>query len=129
MKNTSRRQFLKLAGATTASVLSGSALANEADFGFKNLEKGYENTLASSHEGKCGEGMKMKKSEGKCGEGKCGEGMKMKKSEGKCGEGKCGEGMKMKKSEGKCGEGMKMKKSEGKCGGKKSSEGKCGGRS
>ncbi|PLA75354.1 hypothetical protein CYQ88_01950 [Hydrogenovibrio sp. SC-1] len=108
MKNTSRRQFLKLAGATTASVISGSALANEADFGFKNLERGYENSLASSHEGKCGEG-------------KCGEGMKMKKSEGKCG-GK-------KSSEGKCGEGMKMKKSEGKCGGKKSSEGKCGGRS
>ena len=90
MKNASRRQFLKLAGAATASMITGTALAKEADFGFKNLEKGYENQLASSHEGKCGEGKcggNKKSSEGKCGgkkeaEGKCGG---KKEAEGKCG--------------------------------------------
>ncbi|NCN44069.1 MAG: hypothetical protein COZ36_08805, partial [Piscirickettsiaceae bacterium CG_4_10_14_3_um_filter_44_349] len=77
MKNASRRQFLKLAGAATASMITGTALAKEADFGFKNLEKGYENQLASSHEGKCGEGKcggNKKSSEGKCGGKKEAEG-------------------------------------------------------
>jgi len=98
-------------GATFATSLAGSTIANAADnpFSMTELSSGYmvsEKAEGKCGEGKCGEG-KMKMEEGKCGEGKCGEG-KMKMKEGKCGEGKCGEG-KMKK-EGKCG--------EGKCGGK-----------
>ena len=120
MSKYSRRNFLKLASATTAATLGGSALASENPFGFKKLEGGYQQVAA---EGKCGEG--------KCGEGKCGGSMrKNTPPEGKCGEGKCGAGMKMdqkKTQEGKCG--------EGKCGAEmnmqqeKATEGKCGGRS
>lgn len=97
MSKQSRREFLKLAGATAATLATGSALASENPFAFKKMASGYEQVAM----------------EGKCGEGKCG-GSKM--GEGKGGEGKCG-GSKM--GEGKCG--------EGKCGGSKMGEGKCGG--
>lgn len=120
MSKQSRRDFLKLASATTAATLTGSALASENPFGFKKLDGGYQQIAA---EGKCGEG--------KCGEGKCGGDMRKNvPQEGKCGEGKCGAEMnrqQKKSQEGKCG--------EGKCGAEmnmeqdKASEGKCGGRS
>ncbi|HEY9016974.1 MAG: twin-arginine translocation signal domain-containing protein [Hydrogenovibrio crunogenus] len=120
MSKQSRRDFLKLASATTAATLTGSALASENPFGFKKLDGGYQQVAV---EGKCGEG--------KCGEGKCGGDMRKNiPQEGKCGEGKCGAGMDMtpdKTQEGKCG--------EGKCGAgmdmtpDKTEEGKCGGRS
>jgi len=110
MSKQSRRNFLKLASATTVATLTGSALASENPFGFKKLEGGYQQVVA----------------EGKCGEGKCGAGMMdmepektqkdkkgagtnmkpQKMQEGKCGEGKCGAEMNMqqeKATEGKCG--------------------------
>ena len=101
-------------GTAFAASLAASNIANAAPntnsnpFAMSDLNSGYME-VASSHEGKCGEGKcgGKKSSEGKCGEGKCG-GSKS-SSEGKCGEGKCG-GSKGGK-EGKCG--------EGKCGGKK----------
>ena len=100
MKNSSRRDFLKLAGAAMVGV-SGVASASQNPFGFKQMDSGYQ--VADHHmEGKCGEGKcGGNKTEGSCGakkpEGSCGG----KKPEGKCGEGKCGG----KKPEGKCGEG------------------------
>jgi uncharacterized low-complexity protein len=79
-------------GATFATSLAGSPVANAADnpFAMSDLSSGY--MVAEMAEGKCG-GDKAKE-EGKCGgdktkaEGKCG-GDKT-KAEGKCGEGKCG---------------------------------------
>ena len=57
-------------GAAFATSLTGASIANagENPFGMTELSSGY--MVADSHEGKCGEGKKMK--EGKCGEGKCG---------------------------------------------------------
>ena len=82
-------------GTAFAASLAASNIANAAPntssnpFAMSDLNSGYMQ-VASSHEGKCGEGKcgGKKSSEGKCGEGKCG-GSKGEK-EGKCGEGKCG---------------------------------------
>ena len=103
MSNKTMKPIAIALGATFATSLAGTSIANAAEnpFSMTELSSGY-----------------MVAAEGKCGEGKCGEGMKD-KAEGKCGEGKCGEGMKD-AAEGKCGEGMKDA-AEGKCG-----EGKCG---
>ena len=77
MKNSSRRGFLKLAGAAMVGV-TGVASAFENPFGFKAVES---DSLQVASEGKCG----GKQPEGKCGgkqpEGKCGG----KQPEGKCG--------------------------------------------
>jgi uncharacterized low-complexity protein len=120
-----RRDFLKLAGASLATV-TGVASAAENPFGFAKMDDGYTQVADNHMEGKCG-GMKKapKEAEGSCG------GMKTPKAaEGKCGEGKCGGSMKMsKETEGKVG-GMKgPKETEGTCGSKKiikENEGKCG---
>ncbi|WP_373018024.1 twin-arginine translocation signal domain-containing protein [Thiomicrorhabdus sp.] len=101
MSKKTRREFLKLAGAATATTLSGSALASENPFGIKPLKGGYEQVAAV---------------EGNCGEGKCGASMGMPdvtpptapKPEDKSQEGKCGGNVEPapkppKDEEGKCG--------------------------
>lgn len=111
MSKQSRRDFLKLACATTATTLAGSALASENPFGFKKMKGGYQQVVAEGKcgEGKCGAGMMDNMAPEKPQEGKNGAGMDMKPNksqEGKCGEGRCGAGMDMqqeKASEGKCG--------------------------
>ena len=87
-----------IGAALAGSLAMGTATAADNPFGLSELGSGYMQ-LASSHEGKCGEG-------------KCG-GEKATSTEGKCGEGKCG---------------GDKKAHEGKCGGdKKDKEGSCGG--
>jgi len=51
MSKQSRRDFLKLAGATAATLTAGSALAAENPFAFKKMQAGYEQVAM---EGKCG---------------------------------------------------------------------------
>jgi len=93
----SKKTHMKPVAAAIGAALAGSlamGVANAAEnpFGLSELGSGYMQ-LASSHEGKCGEGKcggeKATSTEGKCGEGKCG-GEKATSTEGKCGEGKCG---------------------------------------
>ncbi|MDG6774661.1 twin-arginine translocation signal domain-containing protein [Thiomicrorhabdus sp. ZW0627] len=103
MSKQTRRDFLKLAGAATATTLSGSALASENPFGIKHLKEGYEQVAAAA--------------EGNCGEGKCGASMGMpgmappepapkpvaKSEEGKCGGNAAPAPKPVKDEEGKCG--------------------------
>lgn len=88
MSNSTRRTFLKLAGATLATGLMGTAQADENPFGLKSLDTNPPSVAAM---------------EGKCGEGKCGEGMDMSGSDSEKEKGKDGkkDGM-----EGKCGGAM-----------------------
>jgi uncharacterized low-complexity protein len=76
----SKKTYLKPVTAAIGAALAGSlsigaANAAENPFGLSELGSGYMQ-LASSHEGKCGEGKcggeKSTSTEGKCGEGKCG---------------------------------------------------------
>lgn len=113
MSKYSRRDFLKLAGASVAVAVSGEALAEENPFGFKEMDGGYKQV--ADNQGNCG--ANMKKSTGNCGanmksgQGNCGA--KMKKSTGNC-------GANMKGGQGNCGANMKKQQ-------KQSGEGKCGG--
>ncbi len=99
MKKQTRRDFLKLAGASAVAA-TGVASAAENPFSFAKMESGYTQ-LADNH-------MEGKNGEGKCGGDKAKEKLKEKAKEGKCGEGKCGgdkakEKLKEKAKEGKCG--------------------------
>ncbi|MPQ77625.1 twin-arginine translocation signal domain-containing protein [Hydrogenovibrio sp. JE_KL2] len=112
MSKCSRRDFLKLAGASAAVAVSGSAMAGENPFEFKTLEGGYQQVAAA--QGNCGSSMK------KDGQGNCGSSMK------KDGQGNCGSSMK-KDGQGNCGASMK-KDGQGNCGAsmKKDGHGNCG---
>lgn len=83
------------------------ANATENPFGMSQANTDMQ--VASNHDGKCGNSMKEKMKDGKCGDGKCGDGKTRK--EGKCGDGKADKEAKC--GDGKCGDGKNMKS---KCG-------------
>ncbi|BBN58883.1 twin-arginine translocation signal domain-containing protein [Hydrogenovibrio marinus] len=113
MSKCSRRDFLKLAGASAAVAVSGSAMAGENPFEFKTLEGGYQQVAAA--QGNCGAQMKNAT-------GNCGAQMKPapadEKAQKKEAQGNCG--AQMKNATGNCGASMqkqeKQKPQEGKCG-------------
>ncbi|MBD3820762.1 MAG: twin-arginine translocation signal domain-containing protein [Thiotrichales bacterium] len=113
MSKCSRRDFLKLAGASAAVAVSGSAMAGENPFEFKTLEGGYQQVAAA--QGNCG--AQMKNATGNCGaqmkdapaanaqkkgaQGNCGA--QMKNATGNCGASMQKQDKKQSQEEGKCG--------------------------
>ncbi|WP_024850466.1 twin-arginine translocation signal domain-containing protein [Hydrogenovibrio kuenenii] len=115
MSKYSRRNFLKLAGASVAVGVSGVAVAGENPFEFKSLEGGYEQVAAA--QGNCGANKQMNNDQSK------GETMqKNSQSQMKNGQGSCGAAV-MKQHNGNCGAAMPQQKQKNQ---KESSEGKCG---